>query len=64
MCNLSTRAIDMLNKAKKQKVPKDDEIIFKVLKDMKYPVYDAILRFQKLYAGISYKLGKSTEGFF
>ncbi|OAA87549.1 hypothetical protein [Clostridium coskatii] len=63
MCNLSTRAIDMLNKAKKQKVPKDDEVLFKVLKNNKYPVYDSTLRFQKLYAGISYKLGKSTEGF-
>lgn len=56
MYNLSARAIDMLNKSKRQNVPKDDEIIIKVLKDMEYPVYDSILRFQKLYAGISYKL--------
>lgn len=63
MCNLSTRAIDMLNKAKREKVPKDDEVIIKVLKDIGYPVYDSVLRFQKLYAGISYKLGTSFEGF-
>ncbi|WPC39562.1 hypothetical protein [Clostridium sp. JS66] len=63
MCNLSTRAIDMLNKSKKQKVPKDDEVLFKGLKNNGYPAYDSVLRFQKLYAGISYRLGKSNEGF-
>lgn len=65
MCDLdlSTRAIHMFNKSKKQKVPKDDEVIIKVLKNMEYPVYDSVLRFQKLYAGTSYKLGESFEGF-
>ncbi len=63
MYNLSARAINMLNKSKRHKVPQDEEVIIKVLKDIGYPLYDSVIRFQKLYAGISYKLGKSFEGF-
>lgn len=63
MCNLSDRAIDMLGKSKRKRVPKDDETIFKVLEDMEYPIFDSVLRFQKFYAGIAYKLGESFEGF-
>lgn len=53
----------MISKEERDNVPIDILTITKVIKESGYPVYQSIVDFQRNYAGITYQLGDSIEGF-